>query len=301
MSNDFDLYSETDNYLFFFHKQYCYFLDYINKDVKTIYHYTSIETMENILKTSSLRFTNINDLNDECEFTFLFTILHDRISFYRLKYDKEFCDNLLDVCLKYCDENCYYVGERVKKDIERDYYISSFSHADDNLPLWTLYTKEKNFIGCNFGVDRQSFKTIEYTNGPVWMGNVIYSEKEQIRILDELIASWYNYYEKVKFDNYFKGDIHDALYQYALFFKHPAFEHEKEFRFIYHPANNNEFNIFNEKRYIDIKFNLIDEIKSVKLSPTLKENIHIENIKKLFKRYNTKTQTFEISDIPFCV
>ena len=295
------IYTQKLTTICFSHKQYCYFLDYINKDAKTIYHYTSIETMENILKTSSLRFTNINDLNDECEFTFLFTILHDRISFYRLKYDKEFCDNLLDVCLKYCDENCYYVGERVKKDIERDYYISSFSHADDNLPLWTLYTKEKNFIGCNFGVDRQSFKTIEYTNGPVWMGNVIYSEKEQIRILDELIASWYNYYEKVKFDNYFKGDIHDALYQYALFFKHPAFEHEKEFRFIYHPANNNEFNIFNEKRYIDIKFNLIDEIKSVKLSPTLKENIHIENIKKLFKRYNTKTQTFEISDIPFCV
>ena len=49
-----NLYSETDKYLFFLEKQYSCFLDYINKNISNIYHYTSNKTIEKILKTSTL-------------------------------------------------------------------------------------------------------------------------------------------------------------------------------------------------------------------------------------------------------
>lgn len=45
-----NLYSETDKYLFFLEKQYSCFLDYINKNISNIYHYTSNKTIEKILK-----------------------------------------------------------------------------------------------------------------------------------------------------------------------------------------------------------------------------------------------------------
>lgn len=301
MNDDLILYSETDDYLSFFFKQHCHFFDYINNNIEEVYHYTSNETIEKILETSSLRFTNINELNDECEFTHLFTILYDRIPYYKLKYNEEFCNNLLEVCSKYCNEVYYYIGENLKNDIERNYYVMSFSLEDDNLSLWTLYTKEKNFIGCNFGINVEGFKCIQYINGPIWGGAVIYSEDEQIKILDELIASWYHYYEKASYLEYFNGDIHDALYKYALFFKHPAFEHEKEYRYIYYPADSNGIQEYNNKSFIDIQFNLKESISKVKLSPTLREEVYLKQIEKLFKKYNSKTEIFEISDIPFRV
>ena len=88
-----NLYSETDKYLFFLEKQYSCFLDYINKNISNIYHYTSNKTIEKILKTSTLRFTNINELNDEYEFSYLFSVLFDRLPFYRMQYSKDYCDN----------------------------------------------------------------------------------------------------------------------------------------------------------------------------------------------------------------
>ncbi len=294
-----NIYSETDEYLFLFHKQHCNFFEYINKDIETIYHYTSNETIEKILQTSSLRFTNINNLNDECEFTYLFTVLYDRISSYRYKYSKEFCDNLLDVCLNYCNDKYYFIGENIQKDIERQYYISSFSHSNDNLALWTLYTKDKNFIGCNFGIKIDKLQQESILNGPIFSGSVIYSEKEQIKILDELVASWYHYYETISFDEYFKGDIHDALYKYALFFKHPAFEQEHEYRLIYYPADQQGIQNENDKRYIDIRFNLKNAISNVKLSPTQREKNNIEAMEKIFSNYNVLDKVIEISDIPF--
>lgn len=294
-----NLYSETDKYLFFLEKQYSCFLDYINKNISNIYHYTSNKTIEKILKTSTLRFTNINELNDEYEFSYLFSVLFDRLPFYRMQYSKDFCDNLLDVCSNYCSEKYYYVSKYSKSTPERNFYVASFSLDNDNLPLWTLYTKEKNFIGCNFGFDIKTLKNTEEINNSTISGIVIYSPEEQIKILDELIATWYNYYEKISFEEYFKGDIHDALYKYALFFKHPAFRHEKEYRYVYFPNNNDNIQELNNKHYIDLKFSASDLIKSVKLSPTLKEDKHIQKMKKVFTKYKAKTEIFEISNIPF--
>lgn len=57
---DTNLFSETDDYLIFFDKQLTYFLNYINKNTKLVYHYTSNNVIKEILKSSSFRFSNIS-------------------------------------------------------------------------------------------------------------------------------------------------------------------------------------------------------------------------------------------------
>ena len=78
-----------------------------------------------------------------------------------------------------------------------------------------------------------------------------------------------------------------------------SFQHEKEYRYVYFPNDNDNIQELNNKHYIDLKFSASDLIKSVKLSPTLKEDKHIQKMKKVFTKYKAKTEIFEISDIPF--
>lgn len=294
--DDLGLYSETDNYLLFFHKQYCHFLNYINKDIETVFHYTSIETMEKILKTSSLRFTNINHLNDECELTYFFLILEEYLLCNKLKFGEEFCANIINICAEHCDLPFYFMNHHIQQHPNRQFYISSFSLTDDNLSLWTLYTKEKNFMGCNFGITPQKISIYTPDNSLIY-GKVLYNQIEQEAILDEIITNIFYKYETA--NDTFWDNVNTILYKYALFFKHPAFEQENEYRLIYYPSET--FNIQNkmDKPFIDIPFNIENDINNVKLSPTLRERKNLQDIKNLFKQYKVLTKDFTTSNIPF--
>lgn len=292
--------TEVIRILSFLSKQYDYFTKYINDNIEDVYHYTSLETIKCILNNGTLRFTNINFLNDECEFTYLFIVLSDMIFNYRFKYDKLFCDFLESICSEYCNNEAYFIGAEIKSDTNRQYYISSFSLCDDSLSLWTLYTKDRNFIGCNIGINPNKVSIYDLT-GKLLRGKVIYNRKEQENILNELIASWYLFYEKTSLKQEFCSYMQNMLYKYALFFKHSAFEQEQEYRFVYY--NEDKLNIQNEeeKPFIDIPFNAQNDIQSVKLSPTLRENMYINDIRNEFQKSYATTQNFSFSDIPFCL
>lgn len=291
---------EDNEYLLFFRKLYQHFLHYINREIDEVYHYTSIDTMNLILTNSTMRFSNINYLNDECEFTYFYLILADLLPQYRIKYSQYFCDELNDICSEYCNDNYYYVGDDIKKDLDRQYYIASFSLTDDNLALWTLYTKDKNFIGCNFGINPN--KICLYNDDEIlFKGAVIYDREEQENILNEVIACLSFKYENSSDKKCFRNCLKKVLSQYALFFKHHAFKQENEYRFIYYPSNEFDVQNIDTKPFIDISFNTEIDIQNVRLSPTLRENCHIKYIKEMFKKHNANTENFTFSDIPFCL
>lgn len=291
---DTNLFSETDDYLIFFDEQLTYFLNYINKNTKLVYHYTSNNVIKEILKSSSFRFSNISQLNDYCEFAYLFTILSERLEKYECYYDKVFCQNLKKICSEYCDDEYVYIGN--PKDIERQYYISSFSCSKDNLSLWTLYLKEKDFMGANIGLNPLKLKPkLDFS------GKVIYSKTEQVKILDYFIKISNYYYEKIDKNNleYYFGDMHDVLRKYAVFFKHPSFEQEHEYRFVYHPSITDAIKNEDGKLFIDIKFDFDNLIEDIVLSPIQSQLVEKEAIKNILKEYNIGETKITDSDIPF--
>ena len=284
------------NNLIFLDKLYEHFINYINKNIEEVYHYTSLEVMSKILANSSLRFTNINYMNDECEFTYFYLLLEDFINNNKSKYSKNFCKKLEKIYAEHCASPFYFVGPTIQHDNNRQYYISSFSLSDDNLALWTLYTKEQSFMGCNFGIKPNQVSI--YTNdNPLIYGKVLYDREEQENILNEIITTLFYVFET---NTNFPEDIKTMFGRYALFFKHPAFKQEQEYRFIYYPID--KFNIQNaeNKPFIDLPFNTRNDISSVRLSPTMRKNTDLQNIKKLFKQNKMSTKVFNVSDIPFC-
>ena len=291
--------TETDEYLIYLNKQFLYFLEYINKDIEKVYHYTSEDILNLILQNSTLRFSNINYLNDECEFTYLFMVLDDLIPQYRNIYSKDFCDYIKETCSYYCDENHYYICEEIRKDLDRQYYVSSFSQNNDSLALWTLYTKNKDFMGCNFAINTNEI--YKYLNCSYMSGRVIYSRKEQVNILNELIASWFIKFEQSNYIEYFLGDIRDKLYKYALFFKHPAFEQEQEYRFICQADNYKIITNDDGKQYIDIPFKSNSAIKKITITPTQNKTVYIEKYKSILKKYKCENINITTSSIPFCI
>lgn len=289
---------KNDEDLIFLNKQYSYFQSYVNKDVNMVYHYTSLDTLSKIIENSTLRFSNINYQNDECEFTYFFLLLDEHLQEYESYYDKTFYDYLDKLCSKYCTSPFYYTGPDIQSDGNRQYYISSFSLTDDNLALWTLYTKEKNFIGCNFGIQPNGI-SIYSVNDLLTKGVVIYNRDEQDRLLKELLFVIFDKYKKNNYSINFLEKIQIFLNKYALFFKHPAFEQEKEYRFVYKPNENFNIQNFENKPYIDLPFNIAIDIKSVKLSPTLRADTYIKELKRLFNKKHLKTKIFTTSMIPF--
>ena len=289
---------KNDEDLIFLNKQYSYFQSYVNKDVNMVYHYTSLDTLSKIIENSTLRFSNINYQNDECEFTYFFLLLDEHLQEYESYYDKTFYDYLDKLCSKYCTSPFYYTGPDIQSDGNRQYYISSFSLTDDNLALWTLYTKEKNFIGCNFGIQPNGI-SIYSVNDLLTKGVVIYNRDEQDRLLKELLFVIFDIYKKNNYSINFLEKIQIFLNKYALFFKHPAFEQEKEYRFVYKPNENFNIQNFENKPYIDLPFNIAIDIKSVKLSPTLRADTYIKELKRLFNKKHLKTKIFTTSMIPF--
>ncbi len=282
----------------FLDKQYGYFINYINKGTGIVYHYTSLDTMSKILTNSTLRFSNINFQNDECEFTYFYLLLEEHLKEYKWNYDTAFCKYLDNICAEYCASPFYYFGPDIQRNINRQYYISSFSITDDNLALWTLYTKEKGFIGCNFGINPKQV-SIYTDNDLLTSGMVIYDREEQENILKEILSMIFYKYQKNFEPENFLEKVAKTLNKYALFFKHPAFEQEKEYRFVYKPTENFNIQNFENKPFIDLPLNVMTDIKCIRLSPTLRDSFYINEIKKLFKKHKIITNKFDISKIPF--
>ena len=277
--------------------------------MKNLYHYTSVETLYNMLEKSivvdwdtqehiqylKMRSTHIEYLNDETE-------------------RKIFIDTL-----KRKVHECAYVHKTslVKEQIEKleklcrfNTYIISLSALKDDLNMWRGYGG--NGVGVNLEFDfmkiarfyetvKSSYK-MEFQYQPLKCN---YIQPEKCEVEDALVRRIYNYLFNKEDDNEKFEDIilNKAIQDVAILFKHSAYESEEEWRFICSSTHIPNHIISNGiiKPYIEFEIPL-DAITSITIGPCIKDDYKIKSIVEFVnKKFIFRKDKIEVkfSNIPY--
>ena len=206
----------------------------INHYSYDIYHYTSPEGLLGILENNSLRFTNAFFLNDKSEFRYTYKLLLEILPSIQQDIDEALFESLR-IRAEYVTEEGFYKHES-EVLFREDFYIMSFSKDSDNLALWNNYTKSSSKIGYNikFITDNLITHLKELLNDTFIESSLVcYNIEKQKEALIDLIT----YYNNLVIENqdnrelYTKKLIYELIV-YSLFFKHPKFVLENEYRII---------------------------------------------------------------------
>lgn len=267
------------------------------------YHYTSANGLNGILNDKKIWFSHTKFLNDEQERCYTYKLLIDEIN--KMPNSK-----INDGLRCYYDENSKEKNNVNTNIFENDYYIACFSNEGDSLSLWNYYTKSDNSTGYNIEFDKhQLISDLELTPMDIH-GQVIYEEAEQRELIRKILTKYNEEYSKVD-ANDINTQLNMCLYMsqlisfYSLFFKHPAFKHEKEYRIAIgkNKINNNKFKC-KYRAYRDFFIPYFEKdfsdkcIKSITISPTQKQKITQDSIRKMLEDIQYKQIEVKVSNIP---
>ena len=279
------------------------FQKFCKTDVSTVYHYTSPEGFNGILKTKMLRFTDINFLNDEVEGVYFLKTVLEYMNKCKTNYNKDFLSVLNDTLINVLNSKFEStLGGYALVSMHN--YVASFSLKKNSLNMWNYYTKTPNGIGYNIAFNRNSLiKHLEQYN--VLEGIVIYGKNNILKFLKKIIDAFHDEYCK-----YSKGDKITAGYfticelvclliKYRLFFKHLAFKDEKEFRIVIDTETPPEIIVNNGVLvpYIPIEI-FPKSIRSVIISPSQKSEVIKLGAEVSLKSYGYRNIPCKISNIP---
>jgi hypothetical protein len=267
-----------------------------------IYHYTSLESLINILKTKSLWATNCQYLNDKHEAKYFSNILKSELK-YELTKLKTFNSSLTDLILNIFDSNDY------KNHIDKSYIIS-FTKSFDSLPMWKYYGKNgiimefetailnKIYLNKNF-----SFKD-KINNKPQKIccanlfNDVIYDYSFILFFFKDTINNIIKKFDYVNSkQNRYNEVIDDFLLSFRLCFLYKdesySFENEKRMVFVLNDNDVRKFEKFKVKNnlvipYIDVLFEENGKLplKKIIINPEQKDEMYKDGIEKLLKSHN---------------
>lgn len=286
------------------------FKEYLQIEENNIYHYTSPEAFKIIISDNTLRFSDRLFLNDKSEGS-----------------------HVLDVCLKIVKEKLSQKDDEgfyqlLKKECEKKKpnpeilsfhtYQISFSMDKDNLALWNYYTKGDDMGGFNLKFNSEKLilslkENIESDNPPnIYGGKVIYEEKIQIKIVENIISKFKQIFDEIQDKEYFIELLVRKILILGTFFKKDCFKFENEYRIVVDlylddqgkfKTIKNKMNITNKKGYmipsIDIKWEQ-EALEGITLSPTLEYNGIKNSILNVTngKYSNINGKSIECSQIP---
>ena len=277
--------------------------DKTDKNIKSIYHYTSPKGLQNILKENCLWLSDIHYLNDEQEMlhtvSLAQTIAKEMYKTEKSEFLKEIIeDSIIPATILPLDtffrgitpDIEQYIKNRELKNLK---FIACFSKDKDNLPLWNYYSKSENKTGYNIEFDKEKLiKNLSSTFKISIHGKVIYDYKKQRQRLSEIISDCNNCYKNhCRYDEErsdCKTIYWDLLNWYCLFYKNEAFKSEEEYRIVVDmnslekPFKCKEFRECNGFfiPYIKTCFEK-DIVKSITISPIQKEEIVKKSIEQL--------------------
>ncbi|MCL9662205.1 DUF2971 domain-containing protein [Paenibacillus hunanensis] len=280
-----------------------------------IYHYTSLNSLESIVKTNTFWATESRFMNDAGEVSYFKELVIDLLPILLKEFPthKEAVTKIHENLIKLLNNN------KVKNLNQDDWlYILSFSKNKDSLSMWNYYGKNDGYcIGINGEKFLQLFSdkpkeelSNEYKFYPL-MADVIYDRNEQLDILFTEFDKCFVWY----IDNYSVygesciPDLASALLykwrDYSPFFKHPSFEVEGEYRIVFEasllefdPSYRNYQGIM--APYIEVKFkNKSLPINSITVGPMIKhDQAHIGLLGWLSKLQFKDNLNIEKSTIP---
>lgn len=285
--------------------------DYIDKDVKNIFHYTSPLGFSAMIENNTLRFTDRFYLNDKSEGIYVLKLCIENIdTFAFLTYD--FKKAFLEECNK-----------RINQPQTSRFFVyqCSFSMDEDSLCLWNYYTKSDGIKGYNLKFDANNLsKNIlisPYNDDMVpelRYGKVIYEKEKQLEILFDIVEKFFNYAKKdTDLDEaFFSSYLVDKIMYLGVFFKMPCFSIENEYRLAYdlYLKADNKYAVIKDKQkfyekngifipYLDLHF---DEktLIGVGVYPTLDYESTQKSILRIMgaKYSNINKNTIHESKIP---
>lgn len=214
------------------------FIDKVNNEPSKpeIAHYTNDLGLAGILGSGTLRFTNVFDLNDPSEiehgFSHAVKTLNN-LSINGSPLEKQFSQRFNDL---YKD----------KLKGTANYYVCSFSAECDDLGQWRSYAD--NGKGYALVFDTAALENYFAINSPGAKNHnntfgVRYNDSEISLIQNQLVAGAFNLISfaeqhsltKSQFNFYMRQLSTEAsahIIHAALFYKHEAYRHEREYRFL---------------------------------------------------------------------
>ena len=219
-----------------------------------LFHYTSLETFDKILRSGSLRLYSERTMNDISEGTWIEPGIHASLD--RHKIDKHTQDLL-------------WAGYRMTK-AETFRYLFSLSEDGDSLNQWILYAD--NAKGVSIGFNFASCKIKEASPGQFvhkyhsfGLSSVVYDRKMQTDMIDTLIFNLQlaTRAGDIQTTNVL-SEIVPAFNKMAIMFKSDGFTGEREWRIIDNPSPMRGL-VKSELKY-DIRTNNIREYTELPLS-----------------------------------
>lgn len=252
-----------------------------------IFHYTSPEGFKSILD-GNIWFSNIKFLNDKSEDNYIYSLFPVK----ELDFDKDFFKITQDIKDAFEKNECYKNnGQSFSKS---NFYVASFSKNPDCLELWNYYTRSTNGIGYNIGFHQKCLFLINFYH---IKGAMFYKEDEQKELLNKILKKHNIFY--IQHKEFLKNDENNKIFinnlinlfeLHNLFFKHPAYENEQEYRYIIYDNDSNaqlikqylKHRLYNGLfiPYIEIPFNKLC-LNSIKISPNSDNILFQEGVKSL--------------------
>lgn len=214
-----------------------------------ICHYCTVDTLNAILESNSLRFTDVRFLNDSTEFVEIIPLIKEVLNEER--YTSSFREFLLnsDVICELEEYKQSYIGfsrrEHDFKQTSYHTYTCSFSTNSDSLSMWNYYGTTTAGLNVVFDFAWNMFKECEKTEVNIgeklsndimiYRGLILYSRDDKKKCVAELLNRLAKIFEEAGNDlDKYKGSIlyafKEAINNMRCFFKNESFRSEEEYR-----------------------------------------------------------------------
>lgn len=206
-----------------------------------LFHYTNSGGLIGILRSSRLWATNFRFLNDNSEVAYGVTmfesIVKDRLADSKNEIISKFLERTL------CTANAF--------DGMFDCYITCFCEDDDLLNQWRVYAGSGG--GFSIGLKSKEIGIRWGDRGPIQdfiLRKVLYNEREQKNLISEVIDSTVQVLAEATEGSTIEESgnliasccqfVRASIADYLIFFKHPAFDVENEWRLCHIVSSNQQ-------------------------------------------------------------
>ena len=279
-------------------------IDYIGqpKFSPTVYHYTSIEALANIIsnKKCTIRFSDVRYMNDPLELKYYLPVLlgvaDDMLKDSRI--DKVYFDEIKSTELP--SERPYINHEGVIEISPYNQFILSASSEADELPMWNYYSKSNGQCNLKLSTISDLKRLINLQGCDLDVVKVIYDNEEQKKIIAETLLSIYC----IKNKNIRVALLQQLVTRISICFKQSKCSFEKEIRVII-KVNTDNLAIPVKFRwahnllipYIEIELCKKAMLRDIKLGPLSKNNQISDSVKYMLEYNGFKSTSVSKSEI----
>lgn len=269
---------------------------------ENFYHYTSANALQNIIETSTLRFTHCGFLNDMDEYNFVFELLDEVIQDKTNAELSDWISNTTGLITK--DIIGVYTFPKSKWFLgceTGEYYILSGSNQPDSISMWNYYSKSANYFGYSIKLNTYEIaRSLSACKGVIYIGNIIYNKDSQKRIFIQKLSELKQTFEEECKEyggdepaiSNFQENFNEFIQWFRLFIKRDGFAHEEEIRIVLlinkkDPDFKLKFSTVNGimRPYIEREFKHRVPIEKIIMSPTIEEKTGEMGLKWLLDKY----------------